>query len=83
MLTQLLFPDLRGVGVERISWAGNVLRVGTATFGRIARRPLWGRCTRQVRGWYDRMLADLSCGGAPTILHLRARCFACRVQWCR
>jgi hypothetical protein len=44
MLTQLLFPGLRGVHIGRVWWADTTLHVEAATTGRTA-RCLWGAKT--------------------------------------
>src|SRR5262245_60817330 len=83
MLTQLLFPGIRGLRVDRLWREGATLHVVATSTGQRARCPCCGRRARRVQSRYRRTVADVPCAGTPVTLHLRARRFWCRVRWCR
>lgn len=83
MLTQLLFPGLGGVRVDRLWREGHTLRVQATTTRKRVRCPTCGRRSRHLQSRYVRTIGDLPCGGTLVTLHLRTRRFWCRVPWCR
>jgi transposase len=83
MLTDLFFPHIAGVQVERLWREGPTLHLSVAATRRWARCPLCQRRSRHQHSHYTRTLADLPCVGDRVVLHLHARRFRCRVRWCR
>jgi transposase len=83
MLTNLLFPEVTGVRVNRLWREGSTLHVAATTTRTRARCPCCGRRSRHVQRWYEREIADVPCCGAVVTLHVRTRRFWCRVRWCR
>jgi transposase len=83
MLTELFFPGVPKVRVDRLWRDGAILHVVGHSRRRWARCPVCGRRSRRVRSQYERTLADLPCGDTQVLVHLRVRRFACRVRWCR
>ena len=83
MLTNLFFPGVAGVRVERLWREGTTLHLVAVGTRRRARCPLCQRRSKRPHSHYDRTLADLPCGGARVVVHLRVRRFVCRVPWCR
>lgn len=83
MLTDLFFPHVAGVRVERLWRDGTTLHLYVAATRRWARCPLCQRRSRDQHSHYTRTVADLPCTGERVILHLRVRRFRCRVRWCR
>jgi len=82
MLTQILFPGVQGLRVERIWTAAGSIQVQALTHGRFGRCPCCHRRSRHVHSYYQRILADCPCSGQALTLHLRVRRFRCRVRWC-
>jgi hypothetical protein len=82
MLTNLFFPGVAGVRVERAWREGPVLHLTVVGTRRWARCPLCQRRSKRRHSQYERTLADLPCAGAGVVLHLRVRRFVCRVRWC-
>jgi transposase len=83
MLTQLLFPGVRGLRVERIWSTGGRVRVLTETHGRFGRCPGCQRRSGHVHSHYQRTLADCPCMGQALTIQVRVRRFRCRVPWCQ
>jgi len=83
MLTQLLFPGLSGLRVDRLWREGATLHVVATATRRRVRCPCCGRRARRVQSRYARTVADLPYGGVAVRLQLRVRRFWCRVRWCR
>ena len=83
MLTHLLFSHVPGVRVDRLWWEGDVVHVDAVTTRRAAHCPLCGRRSKRVHSHYSRTVTDLSCCGAPVVIHLHTRRFVCRVRWCK
>jgi transposase len=71
MLTQLFFPNLSGVRVERLWWEHDSVHLMIRTTGRRARCPACGRRSRRVQSHYPRTLADVPCCGSIVTLHAR------------
>jgi transposase len=82
MLTQLLFPGLRGLRVERIWTSAGTVQVAAATHSRYGRCPCCRRRSGHVHSHYGRTLADCPCTGQAVTIRLRVRRFRCRVPWC-
>ena len=82
MLTQVLFPGLRGLTVERIWASAGVIQVAATTHGRFGRCPCCQRRSRHVHSHYRRILADCPCTGQAMTIRLHVRRFRCRVPWC-
>ena len=82
MLTNLFFPGVAGVRVERAWREGSTLHLAVVGTRRWARCPLCQRRSKRRHSQYERTLADLPCAGAGVVLHLRVRRFVCRVRWC-
>lgn len=82
MLTQLFFPGVRGLHVERIWTVQGTVQVQADLRSRWGRCPCCQRRSRHVHSHYQRTLADCPCSGQALTLHLRARRFRCRVRWC-
>ena len=83
MLTNLFFPGVAGVRVERAWREGPALHLVVVGTRRWARCPLCQRRSKRRHSQYERTLADLPCAGAGIVLHLRVRRFVCRVRWCQ
>lgn len=83
MLTQLVFPGLAGVRVERVWREAGRVHIAATTTRRWASCPLCGRRSHRVHSRYVRTLADLPWCGTPVTIHLSSRRFRCRVRWCR
>ena len=83
MLTQLLFPGVGGLRVDRLWREGPTLRVVATPTRKRARCPCCGRRARRVQSRYVRSVADVPCAGTTVRLQLQARRFWCRVRWCR
>jgi transposase len=83
MLTNLFFPHVAGVRVERLWRDGATIHLEVVATRRRARCPLCHRRSRRPHSLYERTLADLPCGGDRVVLHLHVRRFLCRVRWCR
>jgi len=83
MLTNLFFPGVAGVRVERAWREGPTLHLAVVSTRRWARCPLCQRRSKRRHFQYERTIADLPCAGAHVVLHLRVRRFVCRVRWCR
>jgi transposase len=83
MLTNLFFPGVAGVRVERTWREGPALHLAIAGTRRWARCPLCQRRSKRRHSTYERTVADLPCAGAGVVLHLHVRRFVCRVRWCR
>jgi transposase len=92
-LTQLLFPGIARVRVERV-WrecqheereggTRHILHMAVTTRRTRARCPCCGRRSRRVQSRYVRTIADVPCGGEVVTLHLHVCRFWCRVRWCR
>ena len=82
MLTQILFPGVQGLRVERIWTVAGSIQVQAVTHGRFGRCPCCHRRSRHVHSHYQRILADCPCSGQALTLHVRVRRFRCRVRWC-
>jgi transposase len=82
MLTELLFPHVPGLHVERIWAAEGAVQVEADMRCRFGRCPCCHRRSRHVHSHYERTLADCPCSGQTLTLHLRVRRFRCRVRWC-
>ncbi len=82
MLTNLFFPGVAGVRVERAWREGPTLHLAVVGTRRWARCPCCQRRSKRRHSHYERTLADLPCAGASVVLHLRVRRFVCRVRWC-
>jgi transposase len=82
MLTNLFFPGVAGVRVERAWRTGETLHLAVVGTRRWARCPLCQRRSKRRHSAYERTLADLPCAGAGVVLHLHVRRFVCRVRWC-
>jgi len=82
MLTDLFFPTLSGIRVDRLWREDAAIHLAVRATRRVARCPLCQRRSRRVHSHYERTLADLPCGGERVTLHLRVRRFVCRVRWC-
>jgi len=82
VLTQLLFPDVPGVRVERVQYDAQRVHVYLITTRRAARCPLCHHRSRQVRSRYSRTLQDLPCAGRPVVVHVRTRRFVCGLPRC-
>ena len=83
MLSQLLFPGINGLRVEQAWQEGQTLHVSAQTTGKRARCPSCGCRSRWRHSYYQRIIADLACGGRGVTVSLRTRRFWCRVRWCR
>ncbi len=83
MLTTLFFPDVAGLRVERVWRDDDALHLLVTTTRKWARCPACGRRSRRVQSRYQRIVADVPCGGTAVTLHVQARRFWCRVVWCR
>lgn len=83
MLTNLFFPHVAGVRVDRLWRDGGALHLGVVATRHWARCPLCQRRSRRVYSSYERLPADLPCAGDRVVVHLRVRRFVCRVRWCR
>jgi transposase len=83
MLTNLFFPHIAGVRVERLWRDGATIHLEVVATQRGARCPLCQRRSRRQHSQYTRTLADLPCAGDRVVLHLHVRRFVCRVRWCR
>jgi len=83
MLTQLLFPDVPGLRVDRVWREDAVCHIAATTSGRAARCPVCHRRSKRVHSHYARLIGDLPWAGSPTVIHLQTRRFVCRVPWCR
>ena len=82
MLTQLVFPEIHGVRVERIWTVDGHVQVEATTSGHYSRCPCCQRRSRHVHSHYERTLADCPCLGQAVTVHMRVRRFRCRVRWC-
>lgn len=82
MLTQLLFPGVPGLHVERIGARAGTVEVQAAMRCRFGCCPCCHRRARHVHSHYARPLADCPCSGQTLRLHVRVRRFRCRVRWC-
>ncbi len=82
MLTQLLFPGLPGLRVERMWTMAGTVQVAASTHGRFGRCPCCRRRSAHVHSHYGRTLADCPCTGQAMMIHLWVRRFRCRVRWC-
>jgi transposase len=82
MLTQLFFPAVPGLRVDRVWQEEQIVHLAAHTVRTAARCPLCRRRSKRVRSFYVRTLADLPCCGQRVRVHLRVRRFACRVRWC-
>ena len=83
MLTNVFFPDVPGVQVDRIWREGPTMHLDVVPTRRCAPCPVCHRRSRRVHNRYERTIADLSCCGAGLVIHLRTRRFVCRMRWCR
>ncbi len=83
MFTNLFFPGVAGVRVERLWRDGATLHLAVVGTQRRVPCPLCQRHSKRPHSRYERTLADLPCGGARVVVHLRVRRFVCRVPWCR
>ena len=83
MLVEVLFPGVAGLRVDRLWREGATLHLEVTTTRRRARCPDCGRRSRRVHSRYQRVMADVPCGGAGVRLHVRPRRFWCRVRGCR
>jgi len=83
MLTNVFFPDVPGVRVDRIWREGPTMHLDVVPTRRCAPCPVCHRRSRRVHNHYERTIADLSCCGAGLVIHLRTRRFVCRMRWCR
>jgi transposase len=82
VLTRLLFCNLPGVRVERGWRDGATIHLEGSGRRRAGRCPLCRRRSTRVQSRYVRTPADLPCGGARVVLHLRVRRFVCRRRRC-
>jgi hypothetical protein len=82
MLTQLVFPGVRRLRVERIRSTDGRVQVPAETHGRFGRCPGCQRRSCHVHSHYQRTLADCPCMGRALTLQVRVRRFRCRVPWC-
>ncbi len=64
MLTNLFFPGVAGVRVERAWSEGPALHLAVIGTRRWARCPLCQRRSKRRHSQYERTLADLPCAGA-------------------
>ena len=78
MLTNLFFPAVAGVRVERLWRDGATIHLEVVATRRWARCPLCQRRSTRPHSRYERTLADLPCGGDRVVLHLHVRRFVCR-----
>jgi transposase len=83
MLTNLFFPKVAGVRVERLWREGATIHLAVVGTRHWARCPLCQRRSTRVHSHYERTPADLPCAGDRVVAHLRVRRFVCRVRWCR
>jgi transposase len=83
MLTDLFFPHVAGVRVERLWREGTTLHLAVVATRHWACCPLCQRRSRRRHSQYTRTLADLPCAGDRVVLHLHVRRFVCRVRWGR
>ncbi len=83
MLTNVFFPAVPGVRVDRIWRTGPTMHLDVVTTRRWALCPVCHRRSRRVHHHYERTIADLSCCGTGLVIHLHTRRFVCRMQWCR
>lgn len=82
MLTQLLFPGVQGLRVERIWTVTGSIHVQAETCGRFGRCPCCQRRSRHLHSHYQRTVADCPCTGQALTVQLEVRRFRCRVPWC-
>jgi hypothetical protein len=83
MLTQLFFPGVPGVRVDRVWREEQVCHITATTTRCAAQCPRCHRRSKRVHSHYERRIADLPCGGSRVVIHLQTRRFVCRVPWCR
>jgi len=82
MLTDLLFPQVPQVHVDRVRWDATTLHVEMHTTRRTARCPHCGRRSGRVHESSSRTLKDLPWCGTTLVLHLQVRRFVCVQSRC-
>jgi transposase len=82
MLAQLVFPAVPGLHIDRVSRDEQGVHLYLTLARRTARCPLCQHLSRRIHSTYQRVVADLPCGGQPVLLHLRLRRFVCQVAHC-
>jgi len=82
MLTDLFFPSVSGVRVDRLWRIGATIHLAIIATCPYARCPLCQQHAQRIRSHYERTLTDLPCGGERVTLHLRVRRFVCREPGC-
>jgi len=82
MLTDLFFPTVSGVRVDRLWRVGATIHLAVVTTCRFAFCPLCQQRAQQIHSYYERTLTDLPCGGQRVTIHLRVRRFVCREPGC-
>ena len=75
-------PHLAGVVVERISRAGNVVRIAARSRAETAACPHCEVASSRVHGHYTRRLADPAVAGAQVVISLVVRRFRCEDADC-
>jgi len=82
MLTDLFFPTVSGVRVDRLWRVGATIHLAVVTTCRFAFCPLCQQRAQRIHSHYERTLTDLPCGGERVTIHLRVRRFVCREPGC-
>ncbi len=82
MLTDLFFPTVSGVRVDRLWRVGATIHLAVVAICQCAWCPLCQQRAQRIHSHYERTLTDLPCGGERVTLHLRVRRFVCREPGC-
>src|SRR5712692_705715 len=69
VLTQLFFPGVPGVRVDRVWREEQVCHITATTTRCAAQCPLCHRRSKRVHSHYERRIADLPCGGSRVLIH--------------
>ncbi len=77
-----VFPQFRGLRIERVCTEDTALTLIAATVAQSASCPLCHRRSRRVHSRFRRRVADLPCSGRAVILLIHARRFFCRNPRC-